>query len=266
MNKNFIMLSGLPRSGSSVLGSMLNQHPQIYATTTSPLADFLDVVNKEWPVLSQAIVNPDPNQHSNIIAGIIDGAYKHIDKSVLIDKNRLWPRYGEFMRLALGYNPKIICTVRSIPDILASYILLIEKNNYKVTFVDEELTKLQLPINNKNRCRLLWEKYTMHPYTSLRMGYASHGVDLLFVEYEDIVGSGQSTLDRICDFIGINHYQLSTDNLQSMEENDNFHGGLDGLHDVRPVLSKTSPPPEKVIGHELTRLYKNMKLEFWREN
>jgi len=265
MRKNFVMLSGLPRSGSTVLSSMLNQHPDIHATTTNPIADLLIDINAQWQNISQAIKNPHPAQHINIIRGTLFGAVEHIAEPVIVDKNRLWPRCGDFMKPVLGYNPKIICTVRDIPDILSSYILLIEKNNYKVTFVDEELIELKLPINNKNRCKLLWEKYVNHPYTSLRIGYGSNNVELLFVEYTDIVEQGQATADRICDFIGINRYTLDTNSLQSMEENDQYHGGIDGLHHIRPVLAKTSPPPEQVIGYELTKYYQSLRAEFWRK-
>jgi hypothetical protein len=243
---------------------MLNQHPDIHATTTSPVADLLSIVNEQWPAISQALVDRDPAQQANIINGVINGAYQHVTQSVVVDKNRLWPRYSDFMKDTLGHRPKIICTVRSIPDVLASYILLIEKNNYKTTYVDEELIKQNLSVNNKNRCRILWEKYVIHPYTSLRMGYNSGIADLLFVEYDDIVNSGQATVDKICDFIGIEHYQLAADNLKAMEENDAYHGGLDGLHDVRPTLEKTSPLPQQIIGHELTKHYQSMRLEFWR--
>ena len=265
MNKNFVMLSGIPRSGSSVLSSMLNQHPDIHATTTSPVADLLAIVNEQWPNISQAIVDRHPDQQSNIIKGIVEGAYQHVEETVIVDKNRLWPRYSDFMNTALGHKPKIICTVRSIPDVLASYILLIEKNNYKTTYVDEELMNQGLPVNTKNRCRLLWEKYVIHPYTSLRMGYNSGTADLLFLEYDDIVGDGQAVLDMICDFVSIDRYQLARDSLRPMDENDAYHGGLDGLHLVRPVLEKTSPAPERVIGHDMVKYYQSMRLEFWRK-
>ena len=64
MNKNFVMLSGLPRSGSQVLSSMLNQHPEIYASTTSPVADLIGLIGEQWPSISQALVDPDPKQYS----------------------------------------------------------------------------------------------------------------------------------------------------------------------------------------------------------
>jgi hypothetical protein len=88
---------------------------------------------------------------------------------------------------------------------------------------------------------------------------------MLFVTYEDIVDSSQETMDKICDFIGIDTHNIDTENLQNMDENDKFHGGLEGLHEVRPVMKKTSPIPEEVIGRELTKLYTDMKLDFWRK-
>ena len=259
------MLSGLPRSGSTVLSSMLNQHPEIHATTTSPIADLLGMVNENWPNLSAAVLDKNPIQYQNIITGIVDGAYTHIDKPIIVDKNRLWPRYGNFIRPAFGYKPKIICTVRNIPEVLASYILLIQKNNNKTTFVDRDLIESNIPVNNKTRCKLLWEKYVGHPYKSLMIGKNSGEVDMLYVDYDDIVNNGQATLDAICNFIEIDSYILNSNNLQPMDENDKFHGGIDGLHHIRPILARTSPPPEEVLGKELTQYYRDIKAEFWKK-
>ena len=265
MMKNFVMLSGIPRSGSQVLSSILNQHPEIHSTTTSPVADLLGLVSDQWPLISQALTDPHPDQYKNMLLGLIDGAYKHIDRSVIVDKNRLWPRYSSLMTDVLGQRPKIICTVRDIPSVLASYILLIEKNSDKITYIDQDLIDLKLPINNKNRCRILWEKYITHPYTSLRIGLNAGHADLLFVEYDNIVNNGQETVNRICDFIGIDRYNLNSNNLQRMDENDDYHGGLTGLHEVRPLLKQISPAPDKVIGTDVANTYRSMNLEFWRK-
>ena len=37
--KTFHFLSGLPRSGSTLITSLLNQNPQIHASTNSPVLD-----------------------------------------------------------------------------------------------------------------------------------------------------------------------------------------------------------------------------------
>lgn len=263
--KQFIFLSGIPRSGSQVLSSLLNQHPLMHSTTTSPVADLVSIVDENWPNLARQIVNPNAGQHGNIIRSVLNGAYEHVEKPIIVDKNRLWPRFIPTLLAAFNSRPKIICTVRDIPSVLASYILLIRKNSNKVSFIDRDLIELKLPINDKNRCKIVWERYVQHPYTSLRMGYNSQQADLLFLTYEQIVDDSQNTFNRVCEFVGIETIRVDTGQLQRMDEHDEFHGGLDGLHEVRSVMKKVSPPPEQVIGHELTNLYRNMKLDFWNK-
>lgn len=263
MNKNLIMLSGIPRSGSQVLASLLNQHPDIHATTTSPVIDLLDIVDKNWINVSAALTDRHPAQYGNIISGILSGAYQHIDESIVIDKNRLWPRFGPLMKSVLGHKPKIICTIRPIPEILSSFILLINKNSHKTTYIDQALIDLNLPINTKNRCKILWENYLIHPYTSLRIGYQSTDVDLCIVSYDEIVTQSQFVADKICNFIGISTFDVELSKLQAMNENDDFHGGLEGLHAVRSQMKRTSLRPEHVIGHDLTNFYTEMNLDFW---
>lgn len=264
MNKQFVMLSGIPRSGSTLLSSVLNQHPLITATTTSPVSELLLIFENNWPHLEKALLNPHPDQYKNIVRGIIDNAYLHEESDVIVDKNRIWPKIAKLLSESLGQKPKIICTVRDIPDVLASYILLLEKNPGHL-FVDGDLMEQNLPLNTKNRCKILWEKYVNYPYTSLRVGYNSKCADMLFVDYNEIVGNTQETMNKICEFIGINTISVNTSNVQSMSENDDYHGGLKGLHEVRPEVKKTSPSPEQVIGHDLVKLYSNMKLEFWKK-
>jgi sulfotransferase len=262
--RTFIMLSGIPRSGSQVLASLLNQHPMIHSSTTSPVVDMVDIINKQWPQISAALTDPPAEQYPNMLAGMINGAYDHIYKPVIVDKNRIWPRYGQLMTQVLRSRPKIICTVRSIPEVLASYIILIGKNGHKTTYIDQDLIDLKLPINTKNRCRILWEKYIYQPYTSLRIGYNAKDADLCFVTYDEIVSTPAATMDKLTSFIGIPTCDIASDSMQPMPENDAYHGGLEGLHDVRAVLKRASPPPEKVIGHELVKQYTDMRLEFWR--
>lgn len=264
MSKNLIFLSGIPRSGSTVLSSMLNQHPDIHATTTSPISELISAVAESWNILSQAVVNQHPRQFPNIVSGILNSSYLHIDKPVIVDKNRLWPRFSTFLHQNYQQKPKIICTVRDIPEVLSSYILLLNKNPGS-KFVDQDLIDMKLPLNTKNRCKILWEKFIFQPYTSLKIGVNSNDSDMIFVDYDEIVNDPQQTFDKICKFINIESYQVQQDNLKSMKENDEYHGGLKGLHEIRSQIQRTSPPPETVIGHDLVKMYRNMKLEFWKK-
>ena len=53
MTKKIFFLAGLPRSGSTVLGSILSQHPEIAVTPTSPLLDLLCYTNQAFNEVKQ---------------------------------------------------------------------------------------------------------------------------------------------------------------------------------------------------------------------
>ena len=48
MQKQFYFLSGLPRSGSTVLAAILNQHPDVHTSSTSGLLDVMFGTFQAW--------------------------------------------------------------------------------------------------------------------------------------------------------------------------------------------------------------------------
>jgi sulfotransferase len=263
MDKQVFMISGLPRSGSTVLSSLLSQHPDVYTTTTSPVLDLINIIKAKWPHITGHLVDQDPAQLNNIIDGVFESSYRHVDQSVVIDKHREWPRHIKFLTDLRGHPPKIICTVRDIPEILSSFILLIERNKHKITYIDQELIDANKPVNNQNRCRLLWEKYINVPWTSLKLGWEYAPRSMLFLDYRDIVENPKDAMPKIFEFLEIpNVVNFNYQQLKPKPENDQVYG-LTGLHDINRELKRTSPPPEEVIGWELTEYYRSLKLDFW---
>jgi hypothetical protein len=56
--------------------------------------------------------------------GVIDAFYEEFDAPVIIDKGRGWPipQIMQAMSQVIGAKPKIIATVRSIPECMASFV------------------------------------------------------------------------------------------------------------------------------------------------
>ena len=46
--KTYYFMSGLPRSGSTVLASILNQNPAVYVTPTSPMLNVAVKMQEAW--------------------------------------------------------------------------------------------------------------------------------------------------------------------------------------------------------------------------
>lgn len=261
MKYQLYFLSGLPRSGSTLLGSILNQNPEIYVTPTSPLSDLLCYVDESFSKLDIHYTYDKENITTNTYKSILSNFYNHIDKPYVIDKHRAWCRNLKSVEQFTGTPPKVIATNRKISEILASYILLIERNNNSDNFIDNYLRTNHIEITNENRAEYLWRNYVSDPYESLVFGLNNFRENIHVVNYEDLVNSPKETLAQIYDFLEIpshSHNFLNIKNTCSEEKDKAW--GLENLHQIRSELKRISPSPETIIGKENTDLYDKLNL------
>jgi sulfotransferase len=262
MSHELVLLSGLPRSGSTILTSLLNQHPKLKATTTSPvLGMVLNFYNNWEPQTTIQVDDKNEQQRKDMLKAMIMSAHSYFNKPIVIDKNRGWPKNSKLLTELFGKRPKMICTVRNIPDILASFVTLTNKDPN--TFIDKQLKDSGFTVNNVNRCRLLWQTGVVgESWQAFKSGWNYNKASMLILEYEDIVANPLEVMKRIEKYLEIEHFEYDIYNLKPMTEIDENHG-IKGLHDIRPVVKKTSKPPQEIIGYELTKYYTDMKLDFW---
>ena len=123
-------LSGLPRSGSTLLGNVLAQNKAFHISGSSPLVEIQVAVSR---VLSTApeIVSElarDPERYNNYVDAMRAFSDAYYDKpgQLIFDKGRLWTNEAVLMR-AIFPESVIIVTVRDPRDIVAS----IEKQHRK---------------------------------------------------------------------------------------------------------------------------------------
>ena len=90
--KQIFFLSGLARSGSTLLGSILSQNPDIHVTPTSPMLDLLCFTNQALNTVEEQYTYDHKTVSDNIYNGLIESFYKNIDKPIIIDKHRGWPK------------------------------------------------------------------------------------------------------------------------------------------------------------------------------
>lgn len=254
--KKIYFLSGLPRSGSTLLGSILSQHPELHATPTSPLAELLPYIDEGFSRLDTQYTYDREKVAFNTYNAILSNFYNHIEKPCILDKHRAWPRNINQIKKFFDKNPKIIATNRRISEVIASYILLIEKNKQENNFLDNFLRDSNLRINTNNRVKALWENYISESYSSLVFGLQHFSKNIHLINYEDLMKSPQEELNKIYSFLEIKSYKHDFFNIknQCAEEKDSAWG-LENLHKIRPELKRTSPPPEEIIGEDNVELY-----------
>jgi len=276
MDKIFYFMAGLPRSGSTLLSTILNQNPRFYSGPSSPVLGAMFAIEQNFMENELYHGYPKPDQVREIIGSVPHHFYSDIEKPVVFDKNRAWTARVPFIEGYIGQQAKIIVPVRRVDEILTSILTMIHRNPFqegqeRVNFVDEQLIKTNTPINDYNRCMYLLNGggIVYESLNSIKMGIDENFRDKMhFVDYNDLVSNPGKTLEDIYDFLGENYYDHELDNLSNKHrENDLNTYGLGDMHEVHSKLEKISPSPESVLPEEILSLYEENKnnLEFWKQ-
>lgn len=259
--KTLYFLSGLPRSGSTLLGSILNQHPDVYVSPTSPLGDILSDIEKSFNKTDVQFTFDRKKISDNVYHAVLSSFYKHIDSPIILDKHRSWPENIHTVQQFILNKPKIVATYRPIPEILTSYISLINRTKHENNYIDLDLKNDNLPITNSNRADCLWREYVSPCYKSLVSSIANYPDLIHLVDYNQFVEHPQQEMDKICNFLEISSFDYNFLNIENKcSEEKDLEWGLIGLHDIRPKIKKISQNPVDVIGEDNVKLYSKFNI------
>ena len=268
-------MAGLPRSGSTLLSTLLNQNPRLYSGPSSPVLGAMYATHDNFIGNELYTGYPKPDQVNEIIGSIIEHWYSDIDKPVIIDKNRAWCARVPFIEGYIQQEAKIIVPVRRVDEILASILTMIKRNPFqegqpRINFVDEQLVKFNIPINDENRCQYLLTSQGGIVYEALnatKLGVdEGQGDKFHYVDYNNLVEDPQGQLNEIYEFLDEEPFEHTFDELSNEHREDDLTTyGLGDMHEVHSKLEKTSSDPNKVLPDSIIELYNNNKktLEFW---
>lgn len=263
--KQFYFMSGLPRSGSTLLTALLNQNPNIHASTNSPLLDTIHYTEEYLLKNSEQYkANPKPECAHKVLSSIPNNYYFNTPGNIIVDKSRGWVNQIEHIKDYITKEPKIICPVRDIHDIISSFLYLIQKSS-TTSFIDEGLIERNIPITNDNRADYLMssEGSIGLCYHALSEAYRK-GNDkyLLLVDYDDLIKNPQQQLNRIYEFLEIPKFTHNFDSVKTKEDEDDSVYQLEDMHTVRDKVEKIHRDNTKFLSKYILNKYKNM--EFWK--
>lgn len=257
----FAFLAGLPRSGSTLLATLLNQRSDVYVSTNSPVAQLMWETEKLVSRTQQFRANPNPTAAFDLVAGILPTYYKGRSEPLVVDKCRAWGTPGNLrmLRTYVGGEIRIICLVRPVIEVLASFISLVH-NNPPGSILDQMLPESFRPIDDV-RCdslmapggdidRALW---TIH-----NLGLPENDGLGRLVSYADLTSRTRETLARIEEFLGLEPFEYDLDRIVNSEPEDDSVYGLTGMHAVRPSVSVSSRRPQDVLSDYVLDKYSHL--------
>jgi sulfotransferase len=259
MGKTIHMISGLPRSGSTLLCNILAQNPEMHSTPTSACHEALFVLRNAW---GEWVEHKAAKSLANNLQPVLNAtinAYHNTDRPVVIDKGRGWLSLIELAEFALDRKVKIIVPVRGIPQILSSF----EKLHRKTQAKDQGDYFQAQTIQGRAEHLLGAEQVLGLAYNRLKDAMMRGlGDRLCLVEFDDLTHNPKETLEDIYKFLELPNFEHDFTSVEQYTHEDDSVHGMD-LHTIRKDVKPIKDDSASVLGVDLCKQYTGT--EFWRK-
>ena len=201
--RKFHFISGLPRSGSTLLEALLLQNPRFHTGMTSAVGSLLSGMLAQFSAGSEFAPVVSRELRRRLLRGLFENYYAdQVEKAVVFDTNRMWCAKLPAL-INLFPAARIIACVRNVAWIMDSIERLYRADPYENTklFADDaERNTIYSRVETlAQRNRLVG-----FPWTALKEAYyGEHAAALLIVDYDLLVRAPEKMLPLIYDFIGV---------------------------------------------------------------
>ena len=256
----FHFITGLPRSGSTLLSAILCQNPRFHAGVSSPVASFFSSILSQVSVGSEWAPQVDLDKRRAILKGLFTSYYADCDKEVIFDTNRVWSAKIPAL-LDLFPEARFIACVRNVGWVMDSIERLYRANPFENTRLfsneAERSTVFSRVETLAQRTRLVGLAWS-----GLKEAYFSEQASaLLVVDYDILDQRPQDVIPLIYDFLGEPRFKHDFDHLEFDTPDYDDGIGLKGLHKVRSKVA--FEPRATILPPDLFEQYS--KLSFWRD-
>ena len=227
MKQRLCYISGLPRTGSTLLSNILMQNPSVYSGGRSALCQMMwDMqCSINGPAEDALKASRRLEQTSKDIMTELPALYyKSVSKDIVFDKCRTWTLYEnhQMIKRYIDKNPKVVVLIRPVDEIVRSFAKLRLDNGW----VGDVYTDLLLPNTDPLTLPLEGIKYAKY----------IRDEGFLFVTYKSLVENPSMVLEQIYKHCEIDPFAHDFDTIKQVFVEDDDVYGLVGMHDVRQEI------------------------------
>ena len=259
--KEIFFLSGLPRAGNTLFGSLMNQNPDVAVTANSITADTMGELFslKRLDIFKNY---PDHKSLNNLAYHVFDIYYKDWNYKYIIDRAP-WgmPINLKFLK-ETRKNIKIIILVRDIIEVLASFMRFSQRssdayiNRYGIKTIEEKCDMLM------NKDGVIIKELIAIKHLLLPQNKGLYHI----IEYDDLVKHPKRTIEGVYDYLEIpkfKHRYINLDQFKvnGMKYDDKIVG--EGLHTIKTdAISKSTYDARSIIPKSIIDKYE--QCNFWK--
>ncbi len=256
----FHFISGLPRSGSTLLAGILRQNPRFHAAMSSPVAALMQSNLELMGAGSEFYTFFDEPRRKDICRSVFDAYYRQYeDKSVIFDTNRHWTaRMHQLVELFDDF--KVICCVRNPAWIADSFECIYRKNPFDYSKMYSPATRLT--VYSRCEAQMSATGIVGSAWTALKEAYyGEYSERLILVDYDILTQHPHKALELLYQFIEEPCFDHDFDNVEYEEGEFDANLGARGLHTVKRKVS--FKPRRSILPPDLFNKYQEM--DFWQD-
>jgi sulfotransferase len=262
--KTYHFISGLPRSGTTLLSAILKQNPRFSTGISDPLAMYINSIIKDTGTAAgmEAVVSIDKRRQ--MIRDLFDSYYKENKTDVCFNTNRGWSAETALLADLFPTFKMIVC-VREIPWILDSFEQLNAKNPYtiKPLYGHQQLSTVYERSNMLMGQIPNFPGYVAGPLANVKQSlFCNERKNILYIEYDTLVCEPLSVLKAIYNFIGEPWFNHDLNSVEDSYDEFDQQTKIVGLHTVRKKVEFKQRV--SILPGDLWQQYESAS--FWRSN
>lgn len=247
-------VTGLPRSGSTLLQQLLGQNPNHYVSPTSALIEMFvntTLTWRQWPAFIAEGLEKVAPRVRGALGGMLNGFYKDelAEGKIIFDKSRGWMNYIGALEDVLGREVKMIVCIRDIRGIIASFERLYQNRGFDYAMLGPNMHTVE----NRIRTWLAVDGMVGHPISTLRdalQGKLSDRLILLPLNY--LASKPSEALANIHEALGLPDYDYEVDTVEQITHEDDYVWGQgENLHKIRGSIEPVEEYWEEYIPEHL---------------
>jgi sulfotransferase len=252
-------ISGLPRSGSTLLAALLRQNPRFEAGMSGPLAGLFGALLSEMSARNEFSIFIDDAKRQRILHGLFDNYYAGCPAEVIFDTNRAWCAWMPAIA-RLFPDAKVIACVRELPWVIDSIERLVQRNVFSPSSIFNYSSGGTVYTRANGVASA--DGMVGAPYDSLKQAcYGAQKDRLLLVQYETLTTDPAKTMHAIYAFINEPAFEHDFDHVDYDVTEFDERAGTPGLHTVRSTVQ--AQPRASLLPPDLFNRFVNDA--FWRD-
>ena len=263
MQRKYHFIAGLPRSGSTLLSSILNQNPRFSASITDALISYARsvIVNTDADSGIRSLVPVE--KQKRMIHGLFD-SYYYDGNEVCFNTNRAWSAHTNLIE-DLYPQAKIILCIREVNWILDSFEKLHQKHPYdlKAVYGNADLPTVYHRTNSLIDLHAGGSGLVGHSVLNTKQAlYSNQQKNICVIEYDTLCEQPRAVMQRLYEFLDEPWFEHDFDDVTANYDEYDRALNMKDLHKVRKSVSLIKRTP--IIPEDLWQRWE--KETFWRND